>query len=241
MNSFIWTIYAYFYDGLAELLPYQNLMKTVINSIKHDNSKIKILDAGCGTGNLELFMRRTKNDSFISVDAIDASQAMLKKAKTKFKKCFWVKFKLTDLNNPLPYDNGTFDNIVSINSLYATKNPKMVLKEFHSKLKVSGTLIIVNPKINPKITDVIREHIDLAMKKKGLKRTYLLLQNILKIPQFIIVIILNILIVKLSRNNIYHFFNVNDLKKLISNCGFRVLETKYLYGKTDIFVMAEKK
>ncbi len=240
MNRILWKIYAFFYDALYELLPYQFLLKSTLDAIEWDKGNIQLLDAGCGTGNLELFISKLHKDCNLRIEAIDSSSAMLHKARKKMEQHAWIAFKLTDLNANLPYEDEFFSDIVSINSIYATQNPQQVLHEFHRKLQWGGKLIVVNPKRNPKIMDVFLDHLRMSMNATNRHNKYILLRNLGKLPQFLIIIIVNLLIIKFSQNNRYHFYDLNELTDLITKCNFNILETKLLYGDTDIFVLAQK-
>lgn len=240
MNTILWKIYAFFYDALYELLPYQFLIKSAMDAIEWDNGTVRLLDAGCGTGNLELSISRSAADCNPRIEAIDSSSAMLRKARKKMEKHAWAAFKLMDLNERLPYEDEFFSDIVSINSIYATQNPQQVLDEFHRKLKWGGRLILVNPKKNPKIVDVFLDHLRMSMNATNRHNKYILLRNLRKLPQFLIIIIVNLLIVKFSQNNRYHFFDLNELTELITKCHFSIVEAKFIYGNTDIFVVAKK-
>jgi len=240
VNHILWKIYAFFYDALFELLPYQQLLNTTTSAIRPEKGVTRLLDAGCGTANLELMISRNRNDQEYLIEAIDSSSAMLNKARRKLKSCNWVAFKRVNLNHPLPFADEAFDNIVCINSIYATQDPKRVLEEFSRTLRSGGTLILVNPKKNPKIISVLVEHLRLSMQLKGWKKIRLFARNLIYLPQFFLVILLNLLIKSLSRNAVYHFFNMDECQELVSRCQFRIIDTTYEYGDTDIFVVAEK-
>ncbi|MCG2699678.1 methyltransferase domain-containing protein [Candidatus Parcubacteria bacterium] len=50
-----------------------------------------------------------------------------------------------DLNQSLPLDNNSIDNIFLFNVIYIIKNPKKLLKEIHRVLKKGGRLFISSP------------------------------------------------------------------------------------------------
>ena len=80
-NSFFWDIYAKLYDTLNLLEPYQRLHREVLDKLELKGGE-RILDAGCGTGNFEKLL--SQNGSLnLKVEALDFSQAMLKRAKLK--------------------------------------------------------------------------------------------------------------------------------------------------------------
>lgn len=72
----------------------------------------KVLDVGCGTGNLTLTARRFTNESG-SVAGIDASPEMIQKAQEKARKIGAdVKFEV-GLIEKIPYPEDTFDVVIS--------------------------------------------------------------------------------------------------------------------------------
>ena len=129
--SFFWDIYAKLYDTLNLLEPYQRLHREVLDKLELKGGE-HILDAGCGTGNFEKLLQN-KGLNNIKVEALDFSQAMLKRAKRKNGNHSF-NFQHFDLNNKLPFPDNHFDRVVSINSLYALNNPKTVLREFSRTL-----------------------------------------------------------------------------------------------------------
>ena len=104
-----------------------------------------MLDAGCGTGNLEHFIAE-KNHPPIRVDAIDFSSAMLGRARTKCAGLDYVRFTQVNLSECLPFDDATFDRIVSIHVLYALDDQDFTMRELLRVLKPDGILVLANPK-----------------------------------------------------------------------------------------------
>ena len=80
-NSLFWDIYAKLYDTLNLLEPYQRLHQEVLQSLELKGGEL-ILDAGCGTGNFEKLLQNTGLNN-VKIEALDFSQAMLKRAKRK--------------------------------------------------------------------------------------------------------------------------------------------------------------
>jgi len=228
MRSF-WNLYAFFYDSLRHLLPYQELMARAVKALNIKKDGLRILDAGCGTGNFAEFLAKSINHK-VCLDAVDASSVMLKRARKKLGKYGWVKTCFSDLNLPLPYADGTFDGIVCLNTLYALKDPEKTLKEFQRVLKFGGLLVLANPKENPKVLDAIYEH----YKKATRPGQYI-------IPLFFLPIILcNLLIKRWGQKRKYHFLNPQTLEGLFKRTGFRVLESDNVYGNTAVILTATK-
>lgn len=112
------------------------IQKNIMNSLKiKDNSKI--LDAGCGTGNLLLIL--SENDNF-GLYGIDISRKMLKIAETKLKKV--VKLKRIPVEK-LNYKN-KFDYIFSVDSFHHYYDQNTAIKKMFLALKKGGNLIVAD-------------------------------------------------------------------------------------------------
>ncbi|MFW6263019.1 MAG: class I SAM-dependent methyltransferase, partial [Thermotogota bacterium] len=100
----------------------------------------KTLDIAVGTGhNIQYY------PSGSNVVLLDKSQKMLKLAKEKAKATH-KELKLEFQHAPaesLPFENNTFDTILSIDVFCSIKKPKKVLQELHRVLKKDGKAIFV--------------------------------------------------------------------------------------------------
>jgi len=96
----------YDYD-VVEVIGYVGHFITTEILLKYvDNSKSKILDAGCGTGLVGEVLHEKK---FNNIVGIDFSQSMLEQA---FKKNVYQSLDLADLTEKLIYKDNTFDAII---------------------------------------------------------------------------------------------------------------------------------
>lgn len=97
----------------------------------------RVLDAGCGTGELAyLIARRGAKE----VMGVDYSQEAIKEAQKKYRHPALV-FICGDLQKA----SGKFDVIVSLGTLEHLNNPLAALKRFKGMLKEQGSLIITCP------------------------------------------------------------------------------------------------
>ncbi len=132
----------------------QDLYKTLIYELiyglskkyldKYKNKKIKILDAGCGTGELSLGLADGRRD-ILGVDINKKSLKIAKSRALKFK-ITSVKFSEFDFAKAdLPKDH--YDFIFSIGVLHHTEKPEKNFSRLVEALKIGGyiTIGIYNP------------------------------------------------------------------------------------------------
>ena len=99
----------------------------------------KVLDVGCGTG---IFLDYFHNE-FESGTGIDSSIDMINFANRNHKRKN-VKYMLAK-DNPLPFDNSSFDFVLSMGTLEYVKNQKNHIEESIRVLKKNGILLLTTP------------------------------------------------------------------------------------------------
>lgn len=97
----------------------------------------RILDIGCGTG--ELILQIFNKDTSYQLTGLDLSSEMLKTAKNKLG--INADFVSGDAEN-LPFEDKTFDIIICNDSFHHYPHPQIALIEMNRVLKDGGTLII---------------------------------------------------------------------------------------------------
>ena len=70
-----WDLYSRVYDSVYQLMPYRKLLWDTYQALDL-RPGMRVLDAGCGTGNFEHFVHQ-KNPPSVCIDAIDFSASML--------------------------------------------------------------------------------------------------------------------------------------------------------------------
>jgi len=114
---------------------------TVQETIKrlHLKSEERVLDVGCGTG--ELLM--TIGDKFPELEAagVDPSREMLQVARQKLADSVILKEGWAE---DLPFQNKSFDVIVSCSAFHFFKEPMRALREFRRVLKPNGRIVITD-------------------------------------------------------------------------------------------------
>lgn len=102
-----------------------------------DKPQLKILDVGTGPGFFAINLALSGHD----ITAVDCTQAMLDKALENASHYgASIKFKQAN-GDELPFEDGTFDLIVSRNVVWNLQDPKKALKEWARVLKEDGRLI----------------------------------------------------------------------------------------------------
>ena len=141
--------YAEIYDQLfqSDLKNEYECVQIQKNYLKNWNaSKIKILDAGCGTGHhLRIFKRYGHH-----VEGVDISPYMLKKAQ---KQCPTALLKKGDFNDETLYEPRRFTHITCLFfTIYYYKNLTRVFRNFNKWLQPNGLLfvhVVIKEKFDP--------------------------------------------------------------------------------------------
>lgn len=94
----------------------------------------KLLDAPAGEGALSQRLRETHDVVPVDIDE-------------NYFKLTGLPFKKVDLNQLLPFDDSSFDYVVSIEGIEHFENPFLCIREFSRLLKKDGSLILTTPNI----------------------------------------------------------------------------------------------
>ncbi|MFA5339148.1 MAG: class I SAM-dependent methyltransferase [Candidatus Omnitrophota bacterium] len=102
----------------------------------------RILEAGCGTGNLTSYLSGKQ-----LVLAVDNDSDMLDECRSRFSDNPNVKFLRYDLTDPsiTKLSENNLDTVVCVNTLEHIKDDEAVLRNFNSVLSEGGTLILLVP------------------------------------------------------------------------------------------------
>ena len=118
----------------SDKITYDNYLddyKDILNSCK-----TKVLDLGCGAGNNSLYLLKHG----FKVVGVDYSDVALKIVNDKLKD---VETILTDISNPLPFEDNSFDLVIADLSLhyFNKETTKQIMKEIKRILTENGYLI----------------------------------------------------------------------------------------------------
>lgn len=116
------------------------LLKPVKNTVEFVNVRknSKILDVGCGTGNLLKVLEDEYEN--LKLYGIDISEKMLEIARKKLKN---AKIKL-EAAEKLSFKKNYFDYVFSIDAFQLYYNQDIVMRNFYRILKKNGELVIVD-------------------------------------------------------------------------------------------------
>ncbi len=124
----------------------EGMYDVLIEEIEKSESG-KILDVGCGNGNLFTLLPENKYELY----GVDFSQNMIIEAKSK---CRNATFSVADAEM-LPFDDDSFDIVVCNASFHHYIHPDRVLEEMRRVLKDGGKLLIGDPYIPTGIRGVM--------------------------------------------------------------------------------------
>jgi ubiquinone/menaquinone biosynthesis C-methylase UbiE len=224
LDSRFWKKYFEVYDVLNLLIPYQELLETICDELDIKPGE-KILEAGCGTGNLALKIKE-RGAEVIGLDNCKEALEIYKKKDPK------AKVVLADLREKLPFPDNYFDKIASNNTLYAIPKEKQLdtLKEFYRILKPGGKIVISNPKKSSNPLKIYFKGIKQSLKQRGSIKTFkkMLLIIIPTLKMFYY----NRKILKNNKHHFLDFFDYDEQKKLLDQTGFiNISETELVYAQ----------
>lgn len=144
-NALILNRCAPIYDLINKLIGIGSKFRIKSLSISGINCDERILDVGCGTGELTLLTARKVEKKGVVI-GIDASFPMIRIALKKKRKASSSAFFLLGLAEELPFSNGFFDLIIfSLMLHHLSLNGKQkALKEAQRLLKPGGRLMIID-------------------------------------------------------------------------------------------------
>jgi ubiquinone/menaquinone biosynthesis C-methylase UbiE len=103
-------------------------------------SPLRVLDVGCGTGVISLLFAERGDQ----VTGIDLSEGMIEEARRKADaQNLSIEFRRGDAEH-LPFNDGSFDVVVSRHLLWTLPHPEIALKEWHRVLKMGGVVLIID-------------------------------------------------------------------------------------------------
>ncbi len=132
------------YDrSILQFLVFSRSHNMFLKNIVHDSGISRILDVGCGTG--ELAMRLKKHKKGAKVFGLDMSADMINIAKAKAKSSgnSDIDFKIGDVGH-MPFGDNSFDCITCAHSFHHYPLKKKAVREMFRVLRNNGKVMIID-------------------------------------------------------------------------------------------------
>jgi tRNA (cmo5U34)-methyltransferase len=132
------------YDGLiVKLIPgYQDMVDSLIRSIPFESSKpIKVLDLGCGTGNITLAVKKRYPQAHVT--CIDLAESMIEITRYKLGEYDDIEFHVADMRD-FQYGENNYDLIISslaMHHLQTDEEKIAVYQEIYDSLREGGVFL----------------------------------------------------------------------------------------------------
>lgn len=225
----LWQLYALVYDALIALGPYQRMMESVAALL---GASSRIMDLGCGTGNLALFLATSKQrqEETLHYLGIDSAKNMLLRSCRKNAKNSY-RFVQADFLCSLPMTLGSVDCVVMINSFYTVADPTSLLEEIRRVLKVGGILIISTPKDRGSDWAIFAEHWKTASWRKRIVFPVVMIQLLL-------VWLFTLLINRRASEGSYIFYSAYRLRTCIQQADYEVVQLTETYAGQNWLLVA---
>lgn len=152
----LWRLYGHTYDGLLNFGPYVRLIAEITERVKPQPG-MRILELGCGTGNILL---RLEAEPGVHLTGVDSSPSMLavarKKLETRQSTVVLHESELLSFLTDCP--DAAFDRVVLNNVAYALRDQTSLWKEVIRVLSEDGYAVVSNPD-KAGAAPIIREHL----------------------------------------------------------------------------------
>ncbi len=239
-----WDTYSRYYDCIYELMPYRKLLWDAFETLELEPG-MRVLDAGCGTGNFERFTAE-KSLPPVRIDAVDFSPEMLSRARRKCADLDYVTFTQADLTRRLPFADATFDRIVSINVLYALPDPSAALSELVRVLKPNGRMVVSTPAPGYGWGPLVADHFRRVKNIWGVRRRVATVARNVGVicTSMLVSFVLNVAFInRRASAGEYHILTEDELGSLLeqqSILGLGEYSIGSAYADQNLFAMATK-
>jgi len=228
--SGFWKDYLEHFHYIVNFSDYQQLLDHIVQLLGPVKSGEKVLDAGCGNGNFGLHLLRkkqtpinrgtAKNHSPFEYVGIDFVPTALQHARKNYQTSYLTHtsqdeesnqqdtdgtssaFHCVDLNKPLPFQDETFDNVVSNLVLGYLESPANTIRELIRVLTPGGSLVLTNLKPNSDLSRIFTNFVQETSSSEEIEEARQLLNNSGKIREA-------------EGEGLFHFPDAEELEQLI--------------------------
>lgn len=233
LDQRFWKKYFEVYDCLNLLIPYQELIKTIIDNLDIKEGDL-ILDLGSGTGNIAVQVEKLG----AKVVGIDSSEEGVRVHKNKLPNS---EVMVGDITQRLPFENNYFDKIYSNNVIYTIPKEKrnFLFSELYRVLKPGGIVVVSNVMEGFKPITIYLNHLKRQIKLDGLFYTFL--KVIKLIVPTLKMFYYNFKIKRENRLGEYSFLQDGEQLKLLTEAGFdNISKEMDVYANQALLASATK-
>lgn len=128
----------------------------------------RVLDAGCGEGNVSLYLAQRHKMTMEGIDLLDSNIAKANAIAIEQSLEDSVNFQVGTYMN-LPFENNSFDAVYTMETLVHAPDYKRALSEFYRVLKPKGKLVLFEYSLKPEI-DLTKAEIEPMKRLKQVNR-----------------------------------------------------------------------
>lgn len=211
----LWLAYGLVYDGLNNFYPYRSLISNTAARLSVKDG-MKVLDLGCGTGNLS---RQLLTHRKIEIVGVDSSITMLSRARAKLRTHAGSSTLINAdlLQYATSQRDGCFDRIAMVNVLYTVKNRERLWKESLRILSNDGIIAATTSDRTGSMV-IIREHLNNDAWWKLLS------------PKLLAVAIIDYFISEFAKTKVFAFPSQETLIREVEQAGGVVGDVMRCYG-----------
>jgi SAM-dependent methyltransferase len=235
MASFLWNLYARYYDTIAGLAPYEDMLDEVVAALELAPG-LRVLDAGCGTG--ALAERVAAVCPTVELVAIDMSPVMLARARAKRGWPGSFSFVEGNIDQWLEADTAGFDRIASVNLIWALPDPLQTFARMTRALRPAGRMVHTTPRLRFGALRIAWNHI---VRRRGWPR----LRAVLGLPLLGLLGLLNLVLVaqamlSASARHRSERWDRKGLESLLRGAGATVTVSRSCYAGQGHLLVCRK-